>query len=333
VEIPARRDLQEKTMKAAVLHSFDHPPRFEEMPEPIPLDNEVLVHITAAALNPSTRLLASGRHYASLPQLPAVAGVEGVGRLEDGSRVFFGVRRVPNGSMCQRTVVPRLFCWPIPEGVDDLVAAALPNPALSSWLPLVTTAQLVPGEGVLVLGATGVAGQLAIQIAKHLGAGRVVAVGRNESVLCKLQELGADAVISLRQPDQELIDAFKHHAGEAGFDVVLDYLWGHPTEVLIAAMNRKGFPSPRSGARLVQIGEGAGSAITLEAMALRGASLTIIGSGTLPSLSVLSEAFNRVLILAATGKLHVEVEAVPLAEIEKAWARSDLHGRRLVIVP
>ena len=254
-------------MNAAVLRRFGETPRYEPFDEPVPNNEEVLVHVAAAALNPSTKLMASGQHYASPQQLPAVCGVEGVGRLEDGTRVFFGVRRPPNGSMCQTTAVSRAFCWRLPEGVSDAVAAALPNPGLSSWLPLVTTARLAAGETVLVLGATGVAGQLAVEIAKHLGAGRVVAAGRNESVLKRLRQLGADSDISLAVPDEELEKAFAQEAGDGGFGVVLDYLWGHPTEVLLAAMTHKGFPTQGSGTRLIQIGESAGPVISLPAQA------------------------------------------------------------------
>ena len=320
-------------MNAAVLRSVDRPPHFESFDEPVPVEGEVLVGVKAAALNPSTRVLASGQHYASPQQLPAVVGVEGVGRLEDGSRVFFGVRRPPNGSMCERTAVPRSFCWPIPDGVDDVVAAALPNPALSSWLPLITSAQLTPGGSVLVLGATGVAGQLAIQIAKHLGAGRVVGGGRNESALSKLRELGADAVIPLQRSDQEVTDSFAQQASETGFDVVLDYLWGHSTEMLLAAMDRRGFPAPRSATRLVQIGDSAGPVITLKAMTLRGAAVTITGSGVMPSIDILTQTFHELMDLAVQGRLHIDVEPVPLSEIEEVWTRNDAHGRRLVIVP
>ena len=205
------------------------------------------MHVAAAALNPSTKLMASGQHYLSPQQLPAVCGVEGVGRLDDGTRVFFGVRRPPNGSMCQTTAVPRAFCWRVPEGVSDAVAAALPNPGLSSWLPLMTTARLAAGETVLILGATGVAGQLAVQIAKHLGAGRVVAAGRNESILKRLRQLGADSAISLSASDEELEKTFAQEASNGGFSVVLDYLWGHPTEVFLAAMTHKGFPTQSLG--------------------------------------------------------------------------------------
>ena len=320
-------------MNAAVLRSFDRPPRFESFNEPVLIEGEVLVHVRAAALNPSTRLLASGQHYASAQQLPAVVGVEGVGRLEDGSRVFFGVRRPPNGSMCERTAVPQFFCWQIPDGVEDVVAAALPNPALSSWLPLVSTAQLAPGGSVLVLGATGVAGQLAIQIAKHLGADRIVAAGRNEALLDKLRQLGADAVIQLTGTDDEIKLAFTSASGPEGFSVVLDYVWGRPTELLLAAITRKGFPSPRAGTRLVQIGAGAGPVITLPAEALRSAALTIVGSGVMPAMDVLSKALKELMDLAAQGRIHIDVEPTPLSEVEKAWTRGDSPGRRVVIVP
>ena len=327
------RQIIHGVMNAAVLHNFGQPPRFESIPDPVPNEDEVLVHVTAAALNPSTRLLASGAHYASPQHLPVTCGVEGVGRLDDGSRVFFGVRRAPNGSMCQRTVVPRSFCWPVPDGVDDVVAAALPNPGLSSWLPLITTARLSPGESVLVLGATGVAGQLAIQIAKHLGAARVVAAGRNEETLKGLYRLGADSMIRLEAAEGDLSEAFARESGVGGLNIVLDYLWGRPTEALLTAMTRKGFPSARSGTRVVQIGDSAGPVISLPAAALRSAAVTIVGSGVMPSLNILSEAFQQLMNLAARGQLRIDVEPVPLADIEHAWTRGDLHGRRLIMIP
>jgi NADPH2:quinone reductase len=319
-------------MNAAVLRRFGETPRCESFAEPVANEGEVMVHVAGASLNPSTRLLASGQHYASPTQLPVVCGVEGVGRLDDGTRVFFGVRP-PNGSMCQRTAVPRAFCWSLPEGVSNIVAAALPNPGLSSWLPLVTTARLAPGETVLVLGATGVAGQLAIQIAKHLGGGRVIAAGRNEGVLAGLPHLGADSVISLTASDDELEQAFAREGSTGGFDVVLDYLWGHPTEVLIRSMTRKRFPTPSSGTRLIQIGDSAGPVISLSAQALRSAGVTIVGSGVMPAMEVLSSAFKQLMDLAAHNKIHIEVESVPLQDIETAWTRTDSQGRRLVIVP
>src|SRR5213076_3132445 len=155
------------------------------------------------------KAMANGSHYDRHRELPVVVGVDGVGVLDDGTRVFCGGSRSPYGMMAERTVVSRVRCLPIPAGVDDDTAAALPNPALSSWLPLIWRARLKPGETVLILGATGVAGKLAIQIAKHLGAGRVLAAGRNRDVLKTLPDLGADATIALDQPDQELTASFE----------------------------------------------------------------------------------------------------------------------------
>src|SRR5262249_26458538 len=150
------------------------------------------------------------------------------GFLEDGTRVYCGGARPPYGMMAERTVVSQAWCLPVPEEIDDVTAAALPNPAMSAWLALVWRARLHSGEAVLILGATGVAGQLAVQIAKRLGAGRVVAAGRNQRVLSTLRDLGADAAIRLDLPDQELIAAFVGEGGHGRFDVVLDYVWGHP---------------------------------------------------------------------------------------------------------
>ena len=320
-------------MQAAVLYEFGKAPRFQPFPEPTVSDDEVLVHVRAAALNPSTRLLASGKHYASQSELPVICGVEGVGRLDDGTRVFFGAPRAPYGSMCERTCAPRAFCWQVPEDLDDVIAASLPNPGLSSWLPLITSGRLVPGETVLILGATGVAGRLAIQIAKHLGASKVVAAGRNNALLAKLPNLGADSVIDLKLNSTELIESFSSAGGAGGFDVVLDYLWGHPAEALISAMRRKGFPLSRGGTRLIQIGDIAGATISLPAQALRSAGLTITGSGVMPPMNILSAAFQQLMDLAANGKIQIEAEPVPLADIEKAWIRGDTDGRRVVIVP
>src|SRR5499425_3534184 len=195
-------------MKAAVLHTLGNPPRYEDFPDPQPGQNEVVVHVKAASLKNIDKAMASGSHYDSHRELPVVSGVDGVGVLDDGTRVFCGGPRSPYGMMAEQTVVSRARCLPVPDDVDDNTAAALPNPALSSWLPLVWRAELKQGETVLILGATGVAGKLAIQIAKHLGAGRVVAAGRNEQVLKTLNDLGADATIHLDRPDKELAEAF-----------------------------------------------------------------------------------------------------------------------------
>src|SRR5580658_144474 len=223
-------------MNAAVLHTLGKPPRFEPFPDPNAGESEVVVEVRAAALKSVDKQMAAGSHYASPRELPVVCGNDGLRLLHNGDRVFFGGPRRPYGAMAQRTVVRRVQCFPVPAEVDDLTAAAIPNPGVSAWLSLKHRAKLAPGETVLILGATGVTGKLAVQIAKIQGAGRVIAAGRNPQALSALPDLGADATIQLDRPAPELIDAFRGQAGDKGFDVIIDYLWGAPTEALLAAL-------------------------------------------------------------------------------------------------
>ena len=321
-------------MKAAVLRALGKPPHFEEFPDPKPSQCEVIVHVKAASLKNIDKMMASGSHYDSHTRLPVVCGTDGVGVLDDGTRVFCGGCRPPYGMMAERSVVSRTWCLPIPDGVDDVTAAALPNPALSSWLSLVWRAQLKRGETALILGATGVAGKLAVQIAKHLGAGRVVAAGRNEQVSRTLKDLGADATIHLDQPDKELAEAFIHEVGYKPFDVIIDYLWGHPTEVLLDALTGHDLKAEATRIRLVEIGEMAGPTIALSAAALRSSGLELYGSGggSIPPKAIF-DAFPQIWALAASGKLRIDIERAPLADVETLWQQQDLPGRRLVIIP
>jgi NADPH:quinone reductase-like Zn-dependent oxidoreductase len=317
-------------MQAAVLHALGQAPRCETFPDPVANDGEVLVNVHAAALKPIDKQLASGAHYASARLFPAVCGTDGVGHLEDGTRVFFGGARPPYGAMAQLTVVPRPFTFPVPEGVSDETAAALPNPGVSGWLALAFRARLQPGENVLILGATGIAGKLTIRIAKILGAGRVVAAGRDPQVLKTLPALGADATISLNAPD--LGEAIAHEAGDSGFQVVVDYVWGGPAEAFLASATSRKFTAIRSEIRYVQVGESAGPVISLPAAVLRSTAITMMGTAGIPPGPVLADALQKVLAHAARGDLHVDTEPVPLAQVESAW-RSEPSGRRLVIIP
>jgi NADPH2:quinone reductase len=320
-------------MKAAVLHALGTTPRYEDFAEPTPNNDETLVHMKAASLNNINKMMADGSHYDSFRQLPAVVGLDGVGVLADGTRVYCGGPRPPFGTMAETTVVPSTFFMPVPDAVDDLTAAALPNPALSSWLALVWRAKLEPGETVLILGATGVAGRLAVQIARHLGAGRVVGAGRNAQALAALAGLGADATVRLEGSDAELEEAFARLAGD-GYDVVLDYLWGRPTEALVAALTGHDVLAAPTRTRLVQVGEAAGPILGLPAEAVRSSGLEIMGSGggSIPPAAI-AETFPRLWELAAKGELRMDVEPVLLPDVEAAWRRHDLDGRRLVLVP
>ena len=215
-------------MNAAVVESFAKPPRYATFREPTAGEGEVLVKVRAAALSNLVKGQASGRHYSSGSELPFVPGNDGVGILPDGSRVYFIGPRAPFGTMAEWSVVSPRRTILLPDAVDDVMAAALGNPGLASWGALLCRARLKPGESVLINGATGVAGQQAIQVAKHLGARRVVATGREEAVLEKLRALGADETISLRQSHDELTAAFRQAL--KGIDVVLDFLWGPSAE-------------------------------------------------------------------------------------------------------
>jgi NADPH2:quinone reductase len=318
-------------VNAAVLHALGKLPRFEQFPEPVWAEGEVVVRVCAAALKPVDKQMAAGTHYASFRELPVVCGLDGVGHLEDGSRVFFAGPRRPYGAMAERTVVRRAQCFAVPDSLSDDIAAALPNPGVSAWLTLKERAKLAPGETVLILGATGVTGKLAVQIAKILGAGRVIAAGRNEKVLNSLLELGADATIQPDMSGEELTKVFAREASDNGFQVVIDYLWGPPTEALLAALTRNEFAAIGRETRLVQVGESAGAAISLPAAVLRSAPLTIMGTAGVPAPEILMDALQQVLAYGASGKLRIDTERVPLIDIESAWQR---EGRsRLVVIP
>ena len=319
-------------MQAAVLRAFGAAPRCEEFVEPIASDGEVVLSVCAASLKPVDRQMASGSHYASSQQLPVICGTDGVGRLPDGQRVFFGGARSPYGAMAQRTVVRRAFTFPIPDALGDETAAAIPNPAVSAWLSLDYRAKLARGENVLVIGATGVTGKLAVKIAKLLGAARVVAAGRNPQALAALREQGADETISLVEATAELSQSFARTAGERGFQVVIDYVWGRPAEAFLAAITRKEFAAMTSEIRYVQVGETAGSAISLSASVLRSTPLTIMGTAGIPPMNVLADALQKVMRGAASGEISIETEAVPLAAVEDAWTREQ-SGRRIVVIP
>jgi NADPH:quinone reductase-like Zn-dependent oxidoreductase len=320
-------------VKAAVLHEFGKAPKYEEFDEPRAGEGEAVVRVRAASLKPVDQQLASGAHFASPRELPRICGTDGVGDLEDGMRVFFGGPRPPFGAMAERTVVPRRFCFPLPAGLEDETAAALANPGVSAWLSLTHRAKLAAGETVLILGATGVTGQLAVQIAKLSGAARVVGVGRNEKALGKLEELGADATIQLDQAADALKEAFLNEMGHGGFDVILDYLWGGPTEALLAAITKAEFATATHEARFVQAGESAGPTIKLTAAVLRSIPLTMMGTGGIPSREILVDAMEQVMTRGACGELRIETERVEMAQIERAWNRPGQPGRRLVVVP
>jgi NADPH:quinone reductase-like Zn-dependent oxidoreductase len=320
-------------MKAAIVHSFDAPPRYDTFAEPVVGEGELLVEVTAAGLHPIVKSLANGTHYGSTGELPFIPGVDGVGRLPDGSRVYFGISRPPFGTFAPYALANRAMCLPLPEALPDAIVAAIANPGMSSWAALKGRAQMVEGESVLILGATGVAGRLAVQIAKRLGARRVVAAGRNPKMLEKLPGLGADAVFSLDQEHDAVVAAFRQAWADGGVDVVLDYLWGEPAERLLAAVSRKGLQHKAARLRYIQVGASAGSNISLPAATLRSSGLELLGSGFgSASLEGLRQSIAEFLKQAATTPFVFETETAPLRDVEALWNRPEKTAR-LVFQP
>ncbi len=323
-------------MKAAVLHEFGSLPRYEDFPEPIAGAGDVLIHVRAVALENFDKMVAQGVHYASkriFPQFPAIVGHSGAGTLADGTLVTFGGSRPPYGTMAEMAVVPREYAGyvtPVPEGVDAGLAAALPASALTSYLPLKWGAKLEPGQTVLILGASGVSGKLAVRIASLLGAGKVVAAGRETSVLESLPEAGASAIIDLKLPDAEVYDAFVRESNGV-YDVILDFLWGRPAELLFRAItpNEAGFARHRT--RYIQIGQSAGAVISFRAEALRTSGLEMSGLGNVPP-GALPQALQQIWTWVREGKLTMDIEKVELSCVTEAWLRKTT-GQRIVIVP
>jgi NADPH2:quinone reductase len=293
-------------MNAAVVHSFDAVPRYMSFEEPVPSEKEQLVTVTAAGLHRVVKSLANGTHYGSTVKPPFIPGIDGVGRLSDGTRVYFGASRSGYGSFAEKTIAG--FTFPLPDALDDATAAGIANPGMSSWAALKLRAQLVPGESVLILGATGTAGRLAIQIAKRLGAKRVVAAGRR---IERVKDLGADALIPL---DQE------HDFRQEPCDIVLDYLWGEPAESLIGSISQKGLQHTSSRVRFLQIGSTAGAKIALPAEALRSSGLELIGSGfgSVPIERIL-QSVTEFLAEASKTPFQFKVKAAPLCDVESSW--------------
>jgi NADPH:quinone reductase-like Zn-dependent oxidoreductase len=312
-------------MKAAIVKGAGQTPVYGEFDDPVPAEGESRIAVAAAAVSQVVKSRASGAHYSSSGQFPFVVGIDGVGRLDDGSRVYFVMPRAPYGSMAERTVVPSAQCLALPDELDDVTAAAIANPGMSSWAALTERAKLKAGETVLINGATGTAGRLAIQIAKYLGAKKVIATARNADALKSVAPLGADVTILLVADDGAIERSFKEQFAQ-GVDVVIDYLWGPSAERLLIAAAKAG--EDAVPIRFVQIGAVGGSDITLPSAALRSSAIELMGSGigSIPFHRFV-DAIGGLLRAAAPGGFQIATKAVALSEVEEAWPRDDSKRR------
>lgn len=319
-------------MKAAVLHEVGGVPRYEDFPDPVAGDGEVLIEVRAVAVENVDRAIAAGRHFTSdryLAKLPMIPCFDGVGVGPDGMLVGFGNPVPPYGALAERVVVPATNVVPVPAGLDPAESVVLGS--AMTGMSIRTAAGFQAGETVLVQGATGVAGRLSVQVARLLGAGRIVATGRDDEALREVTALGADTVINTAVPDGALVEAFTATRGD-GYDVVLDFLWGRPTELLLRSLvpDAFGFPRPT---RLIQVGEAAGSTLALTADSVRTSGVEICGAAKGFDATTVPAAFQQVVEWVTGDELVLGVERVPLSGIESAWQARVPGGRRLVVLP
>ncbi len=300
-------------MKAAVA-TYQKTPQWQEIADPsVAQADRVRVTMTAAAIHNLARGVANGTHYSSPAEPGFPIGVDGVGRTDDGTRVYVSAP----GTVAEYVYAHPFALVAVPAPLSDLQAAAVVNAALSSWMALTVRTRVEPGQTVLVLGATGASGRLAVPLARHLGA-RVIAAGRNADVLARV---GADATIDLRGSD----DAVRKALTGEKIDVVIDYVWGRPAELTLGALSKRG------PATYIEVGAMAGPTVTLPAALLRSTDVRIIGSG-FGSFTSNEFLAARPAMLEAVVELGltVDVAARPAADVATAWTE-DLDGDRLVL--
>ncbi len=314
-------------MKAALLTGYGQVPRIGEQQLPEPGPGQVPVEVELAGINPVDIAIASGKFDAGAPELPYTPGLEGIGRTPDGRRVWFDVPVLPVGSFSERCLIQESRAIELPDGTEPADAIAFGVAGMAAWLALEWRGQLKPGETVLVLGAGGSVGQIAVQAARLLGAGRVVAATRSERGRERALELGADRAVSSEAGSAaELAELFRE-ASDGAPDLVIDGLWGPPAEAALAAI--------AFGGRLVQVGNSAGKEASLTAGPLRGRLVSILGHRNVYApIEVQAEALRAMCVHGAEGRLEIEVEVFPLDRVGEAWSlQQESPGRKLALAP
>jgi len=314
-------------MRAAVLHSHGAVPEVGEFRDPGPEDGAELLELRAAALNPIDIRVAGGQFPLERYETPYVAGKEGIGARADGSLVYFEYTRKPFGAFGERTLIEAGSGYDVPDGLEPELAVCLGVSGLAAWLGLEWRGRLAPGETVLVLGASGVVGQIAIQAAKLMGAARVVAAARDAEALERARDLGADALVSLRDDVDDLSGSLRAASGGDGFDLALDPLWGDPAKAAIGAMKPFG--------RVVSLGQSAGAEATLTSQSIRSTPIDLLGyTNYTAGEDRKAAAYAEMAGHAARGEITVRIERIGLDDVPEAWQRQGTSPHaKLVVVP
>lgn len=321
-------------MKAAVVFEKGNAPQYADFQEPkVTQESEILVFVKAASIKNLDKARASGKHYSTENEVhqPTIIGSDGVGLLEDGKKVYFFSKK---GTVAEKAVADKKMMVNIPEQLDFSTAAALPNAVMGSAMALKFKAGIQPGNVVLVNGATGITGRIAVQIAKVYGAKKIIVTGRNEKSLQALLQLGADEVVSLHLNDEDFKSKIKEIHNETPIDIVLDYIWGHSVEMILSAFKGDGTFSHKT--KLITIGGMSGDNIQLSSQILRATDIQISGSGLgswtkEESALLFSEIIPEMFQAVVDGKIKIETEDVDIKNIESAWNAEIQTGKRLVV--
>jgi NADPH:quinone reductase-like Zn-dependent oxidoreductase len=296
-------------MKALVLHEHGRAPRLGDFPAPPTEDPAALVTLSAAGLNPFDVVFSAGRHPVGRPEVPSIVGREGVGSTSDGRRVYFDGAQAPYGSMAMQALVARDHLFDVPSAVDDATAIALGAAGIAAWVPLADRARVTESDRVLVLGATGAVGSIAVQVAKLLGARRVVAAGRRAAALQRCLDRGADAIVDLEAED---VAGAMREAADGEVDVVIDLLWGEPARAALELCALR--------ARYVQIGSSAGADVMMPANPWRSRWVSILGYSSLRlAPDEKRTAYAVLLDHAVAGRLAVDTQVLAFDDAEEAW--------------
>ena len=318
-------------MRAIVLNAPDSPPIVGDFPPPETAPGQELLDLIGAGIHPVERSTATGRHYGSTFSYPLIPGIDAVARTAAGETVYTGLPRPPWGTMASHLATR--YTFPLPSTVDPLAIAAGMNPGLSGWIPLSAQRERLSDLGpVLVLGATGMAGSMAVHAARALGASRVIAAGVDGDALDKLRALGATIAIITRTDPDATQTALSTAIGDEAPSTVLEYLWGPTAEAAFSALRRSGMSEDRADISYVQIGSLAGPSARVPAELLRSRRILITGSGAgATPLHALQTAIPQVAEAITTGTLPAPYTAYPMQRIADAWTHTG--PTRAVIVP